>query len=67
MAEKQLREMIRDLLAEAAKAGDVRTDIPPGELAGYCVSALSAATGLSSKAAVQRLVTVTLAGLQPGG
>jgi AcrR family transcriptional regulator len=64
-AEQQLRGMIRDLLTEAAATGDVRDDIAPDELAGYCLHALTAAGRLPSKAAVRRLVTVTLAGLRP--
>ena len=63
-ARKQLRDMIRELLADAAAAGDVRTDVAPDELAGYCLHALSAASSLPSKAAVRRLVAVTLAGLR---
>jgi AcrR family transcriptional regulator len=63
-AQRQLRDMVRDLLAEAAKAGHLRDDVAPDELAGYCLHALQAAGGLSSKAAVRRLVTVTLAGLR---
>lgn len=42
----------------------VRDDVAPGELAGYCMHALTAAGRLPSKAAVRRLVTVTLAGLR---
>ena len=49
-----------------AATGDVRNDVAPGELASYCLHALAAASGLPSKAAVRRLVTVTLAGLHPG-
>lgn len=64
-AEHQLHDMIRDLVAEAANAGDVRVDIAPSELASYCLHAISGARSLSSKAAVRRLVTVTLAGLRP--
>jgi AcrR family transcriptional regulator len=62
-AQKQLREMIRDLLIEGAKTGAVRDDVAPDELASYCLHALTAARSLPSKAAVRRLVTVTLAGL----
>jgi len=62
-AEQRLHDLLRDLLAEAAGSGDVRDDIPPGELAGYCFSALAAAGSLPSTAAVRRLVTVTLTGL----
>jgi AcrR family transcriptional regulator len=65
-AEQHLRGLIRDLLAECAEAGDVRDDVAPNELASYCLHALSAASALPSKAAVRRLVTVILDGLQPG-
>jgi hypothetical protein len=64
-AEHRLRDMIRDLLAEGAKTGDIRNDVLPGELASYCLHALTAASSLPSKAAVRRLIEVTLAGLQP--
>jgi len=64
-AQQQLHDMIRDLLAEAAKSGDVRDDVAPEELASYCLHALAAASSLPSESAVRRLVTVTLAGLRP--
>jgi AcrR family transcriptional regulator len=64
-AQRQVHEMIRDLLTAAAKAGDVRDDVPPDELASYCVRALGGAGSERSKAAVRRLVTVTLTGLRP--
>jgi AcrR family transcriptional regulator len=64
-AQRQLRNMIRDLLTEGAKTGDLRNDVAPDELATYCLHALAAARSLPSKAAVRRLVTVTVAGLQP--
>jgi AcrR family transcriptional regulator len=64
-AEQQLHHMIRDLVVEGAEAGDLRDDIPPNELASYCLHALSAASALPNKAAVRRLVAVTLAGLRP--
>ena len=57
--------MIRELLAEGAENGDVRDDVAPDELATYCLHALSAASSLQSKAAVRRLVSVTVAGLRP--
>lgn len=60
---RQLHNMVRAALAEAAAAGHVRDDIPPDELAIYCLHALDAAGGLRSKAAVRRLVAVTLTGL----
>jgi AcrR family transcriptional regulator len=64
-AEQQLRNMVRDLLAEAATTGHVRDDVAPDELASYCLYALAAASRLPSKAAVRRLVTVTVSGLRP--
>ena len=64
-AHRQLTDLIRDLLAEGAKAGDLREDVADEELAAYCLHALSAAAGLPSEAAVGRLVAVTLAGLHP--
>lgn len=64
-AQQQLSDFIRDLLAEGAKTGGFRDDIAPGELATYCLHALAAASSLPSKAAVSRLVKVTLAGLRP--
>jgi AcrR family transcriptional regulator len=64
-AQQQLHAFITDLLAEGAKTGDVRDDVAPGELARYCLHALTAAGGLQSRAAVRRLLGVTLAGLRP--
>ena len=66
-AHQHLSDLIRDLLDEAARTGDIRDDVAPGELASYCLNALAAAGSLPSKAAVGRLVTVTLDGLQPPG
>jgi AcrR family transcriptional regulator len=66
-AQRQLRNMIRDLLTEGAESGDLRDDVAPDELASYCLHALTAARSLPSKAAVRRLVTVTLAGMRPRG
>ncbi len=64
-AEGQLRDMIRDLVAEGAATGELRRDVAAEELASYCLHALTAAATLPSKAAVRRLVRVTLAGLSP--
>jgi AcrR family transcriptional regulator len=66
-AQHQLHAMIRDLMTEAAKTGDLRNDVPLHELASYCLHALATAGSLPSKAAVRRLVAVTLAGLRPQG
>jgi AcrR family transcriptional regulator len=64
-ARQQLRDMIRDLLAEGAETGDLRDDVAPDELANYCLHALAAASSLPSKVAVRRLVMVILSGLHP--
>ena len=64
-AQQRLGRLIRDLLTEGTRTGDVRSDIEADELASYCLHALTAATSLPSKAAVRRLVAVTLAGLRP--
>lgn len=63
-AEQQLSTFIRDLVTEGVKTGDLRDDVAPEELASYCLYALAAAGRLPSKAAVHRLVAVTLAGLR---
>jgi AcrR family transcriptional regulator len=65
-AETRLRHMLLDLVAAAVAHGDVRDDVPPKELVTYCISTLTAASNLPSKAAVHRLVAVTLAGLRGG-
>ncbi|MFF8265323.1 TetR/AcrR family transcriptional regulator [Streptomyces virginiae] len=64
-AERHLHGMLQHLIAEAGKAGDLRCDVPPAELAQYCLHALTAAANLTSQSAVTRLVAVTLDGLRP--
>ncbi len=64
-AQQHLSDLVRDLVTEGARAGDLRDDVAPDELASYCLHALTAAGALPSKAAVRRLVAVTLAGLRP--
>jgi AcrR family transcriptional regulator len=63
-AEHDLHLMIQSLLDDAAAAGDVRADVPTSELASFCLHALGTATSLPSKAAVHRLVGLTIAGLK---
>ena len=65
-ARQQLRDLISGLLADGAEAGIVRADIDPGELASYCLHALTAAGSLSEQA-VRRLLNVTVSGLRPQG
>jgi len=62
-AQRRLSELIRELIVECVKAGEVRKDVSPEELATYCLHALGAAVSLRSRTAVQRLVRVTLDGL----
>ena len=64
-AQRQVRDMIADLVAAAAAAGSIRRDVPPDELATYCLHALAAAADQRSTAAVRRVVEVTLDGLRP--
>jgi AcrR family transcriptional regulator len=64
-AQQHVHDLIKDLLTEVAATGNLRDDVAPDELATYCLHALGAASSLPSKAAVRRLVRVTLAGLRP--
>jgi AcrR family transcriptional regulator len=64
-ARRHLTAFIRDLVTEGAKTGHFRDDVAADELATYCLHALTAAGSLRSKAAVRRLVQVTLSGLRP--
>ena len=66
-AQHELRSLVRVVLREAAAAGAVRDDISSDELASYCLHALAAARTLPSKAAVRRLVAVTLDGIRTPG
>ncbi|MCW2752033.1 MAG: transcriptional regulator, TetR family [Aeromicrobium sp.] len=58
---------LREAIAEAIEADAIREDMTPEELATYCLHALGAAADLPSKAAVERLVHLTLDGLRPPG
>ena len=60
---KQLSNLIRDLLIEGVRTGDVRDDVAPEERASSFLHALAAASTLPSRAAVRRLVAVTQAGV----
>ena len=57
--------LMTDVIGAAGQAGHVRTDIPPGELATFCLHALGAARSLTSEASRNRLVTLTLQALSP--
>jgi AcrR family transcriptional regulator len=62
-AQQQLKDLLRDVLTQAAESSDVRDDVAPDELVIYCFHALEAASSLPSKDAVRRLVRVIVAGL----
>jgi AcrR family transcriptional regulator len=64
-AERELHTLLRDLLTQAATAGDARSDVPAAELATFCLHALDAAHDLPSKAAVQRLTRLTNTAVLP--
>lgn len=62
-AERRLRSIFVEMMAEAADEGLVRTDLAPEELAEYCLHALAAAGGTADLDHVGRLVRVVLDGL----
>ena len=64
-AHHQVHNMIRELLIAARESGGVRDDVPPDELASYCLHALGAARSLRSRVAVRRLVDLVLTALRP--
>jgi AcrR family transcriptional regulator len=64
-AHAHLNDFVTGLIREAAERGEVRDDVPAKELAAYCLHALTAAGSMHSKAALDRLVAVTLGGLRP--
>jgi AcrR family transcriptional regulator len=63
-AQRQVHQLIRDLVGAAAKEGRIRDDVPADELASFCVNALAGAGAQRSNGAVRRLVSVTLDGLR---
>lgn len=60
----RLEVFVTGLVTEAADEGALRRDVAPRELALYAIHALGAAGTLGSKAAVGRLIEVTLDGLR---
>jgi hypothetical protein len=63
--ERQLRDLLANLIAEAAAGAMVRSDVPAAELASFCVHALTAAADIGSPARVQTLVDLLWASLTP--
>ncbi|MBB5079205.1 TetR/AcrR family transcriptional regulator [Nonomuraea endophytica] len=66
-AQRHLADLVRALLEEGVGSGEFRADVPAGELARYCLHALSAAAGMASEAAVVRLAGVVMSGVAAGG
>lgn len=66
-AQQHLHAFVTTLISEAAEHGEVRDDIPPAELATYCLHALTAASSMPSKSALNRLVALTVGALRPPG
>jgi AcrR family transcriptional regulator len=64
-AQRHVHDLLTEVITGAADAELARTDVPPAELAAYCLHALTAAAALPSPAARDRLVAVTLSGLLP--
>ncbi len=60
---QHLDELLRDLLEQGVKARIFRNDVPPAELASYCLHALGAAASTPSPKAVARLIEMILSGL----
>ncbi|TFD81081.1 hypothetical protein [Cryobacterium psychrophilum] len=56
---------IQDVVRRAVASGAIRDDMAPEELASYCLHALTAAAESPSRAAVNRLVRLTLDSLRP--
>jgi AcrR family transcriptional regulator len=63
-AAHELSQLVHGLVAAGIKAGEIRGDIPPLELANFCIKAMGGAAGLRSEAAVRRLTAVTIDGLR---
>jgi AcrR family transcriptional regulator len=64
-AQRHLHEFVTSLIAEAAKRGEVRDDVPPAELATYCLHALTAASSMPNQTALDRLLAITTGALRP--
>jgi AcrR family transcriptional regulator len=58
-AEHHVRLLVAEAIEAAAAAGEVRTDVPAGELVDFCLAALKSASGCRSRAARDRLAVVT--------
>jgi AcrR family transcriptional regulator len=62
-AHAHLTTLVTELIQKRALAGGIRDDVPPKELANFCLHALAGAESLTSAAAIRRLCRVVLDGL----
>jgi len=62
-AHDHLLQLVQSLLEQGVEARLFRADVPPAELAAYCVHALGATAGMRSAKSVGRLLDVILGGL----
>lgn len=63
-ARDHLSSFLASIIAQAVTTDDVRDDVAPQELALFCLNAVGGASDLTSKAAVARLVQLTLSALK---
>jgi AcrR family transcriptional regulator len=61
---RRLRGLLASLLEEAARAGELRDDVVPDELAAYCLAALAGAREVETGAAAARFAALTLDALR---
>ena len=61
---RRLRALLAGLLEEAGRAGELRDDVAPDELAAYCVSALGAAREVTDDRGRGRIAALTLDALR---
>lgn len=64
-AQQHLHDLVRDVVADAAAAGEVRGDVPTEQLAAFALHALTATADDDPAAPVDHLVSLTLAGMRP--
>jgi AcrR family transcriptional regulator len=62
-AEQSLCELIAHLVAAAVTDGTARDDVPPEQLAWFCLHAAKSAQHLPSQAAVRRMVALIMSAL----
>lgn len=64
MTALHLSAFLASIIAEGVAAGEIVEHVAPPELAVFCLNALAGAAELPSKAAVSRLVQLTLAAVR---